>query len=200
MSKLLLLSNNNCCRLRWVPGHNGIKGNEEADLLANAASAKEFIGPEPALPIALSFVKQAINSWVYERSNTAWQEKTTCKSTKLFFPYIDCKKSSELIMLPRKNLKIISSFITGHCKLRKHLCTIGLLDEPSCPKCFYKNDTPEHHITSCSFYAEAREAVFNTGTLASSKLSSIANSELLRFLHTSCRAEINMLEQTCLEA
>ena len=46
------LAQTNDVMIMWVPGHTGIQGNEEADLLANTGSAQEFYGAEPALPIA----------------------------------------------------------------------------------------------------------------------------------------------------
>ena len=52
------LAQTNDVMIMWVPGHTGIQGNEEADLLANTGSAQEFYGAEPALPIAKSEYKR----------------------------------------------------------------------------------------------------------------------------------------------
>jgi hypothetical protein len=46
------LSLSNRVRLVWVPGHCGIHGNEEADVLARAGASSAFVGSEPCLPLA----------------------------------------------------------------------------------------------------------------------------------------------------
>jgi ribonuclease HI len=43
-----------------VPGHEGIVGNENADLLAKTGSEHPFIGPEVACGISIGFAKKAV--------------------------------------------------------------------------------------------------------------------------------------------
>jgi hypothetical protein len=46
--------------LIWVPGHEGIVGNETADQLARAGSDHPLIGPEPACGISIGVSKKAV--------------------------------------------------------------------------------------------------------------------------------------------
>jgi hypothetical protein len=46
-----------------VPGHEGIAGNETADLLARTGSEHPFTGPEPACGISIGAAKSAVKDW-----------------------------------------------------------------------------------------------------------------------------------------
>jgi hypothetical protein len=50
-------------QLIWVPGHEGIVGNETADQLSKTGSEHPFIGPEPACGISVGVAKKAVRDW-----------------------------------------------------------------------------------------------------------------------------------------
>jgi ribonuclease HI len=60
---LLQLARQNRVQLIWVPGHEGIVGNETADQLAKTGSEHPFIRPEPACGISVGVVKKAARDW-----------------------------------------------------------------------------------------------------------------------------------------
>ena len=51
LSKLRQLAMLTSVTLTWIPGHPGIQGNEKADALTRQGAQRDFIGPEPCLPI-----------------------------------------------------------------------------------------------------------------------------------------------------
>ena len=60
------VAQSNQLALIWVPGHSGIHGNKKADEMANIGAALETMGPDPAPPISLSYIKAKIREWSAE--------------------------------------------------------------------------------------------------------------------------------------
>ena len=52
--------------LRWVPGHEGVYGNELADELAREGSSSIPIGPEPFLPLPEGIINNNIKEYLFK--------------------------------------------------------------------------------------------------------------------------------------
>jgi ribonuclease HI len=58
--------------LYWVPGHAGVRGNENANGLARCGSASRFVGPEPALGVSRQDLRNKISLWLVNQHWRQW--------------------------------------------------------------------------------------------------------------------------------
>ena len=58
--------------------------------------------------------------------------------------------------MTRSNIKLLTSWITGHCKLNKHLAYMKLSNNPKCQFCNEHDETPTHFIKDCLYLEKNR--------------------------------------------
>jgi ribonuclease HI len=73
---LTQLARNNRVQLIWVPGHEGIVGNEMSDQLARTGYEHPFIGPQPACGISIEVAKKAVRNWTNRNHKKHWESVT----------------------------------------------------------------------------------------------------------------------------
>jgi hypothetical protein len=138
--------------IEWIGGHCDHTGNEWADSLAKEATTEASLGPEPFIPIPQAAVRNGLNAWL----RTSWENE--------WFGRVDCRQSRAMVGKPRPTNVILAedldrvairrwvSFMTGHCKLRRHLAIVKE-DTESPTHCRVCGDTEEDetpiHFLSC---------------------------------------------------
>jgi hypothetical protein len=132
---LTQLAKYNRVQLIWVPGYEGIVGNEMADQLARKGSEHPFIGPEPACGISIGVAKKAV------------RDLTNINHKKILGTY-NCTETGssrgrkkDLLKLNRDQLRWVVGLLTGHCHLKGHLFKLGLTDDPICEKCLEEDES-----------------------------------------------------------
>jgi hypothetical protein len=59
-----------------VPGHEGIAGNETAEILARTGCEHPFTGPVPACGISAGVAKRAVRDWTNRNHEKQWESIT----------------------------------------------------------------------------------------------------------------------------
>lgn len=158
--------------VRWVPGHMGIKGNEEADWLAKKAIEK---GSSPThwlpgvlckgLPGSIGACTQRINDRVKKRAKCMWSSSPRAARMK----YIDKSMPSNKFLgltenLSRHKASLLIQLRTEHIPLQNYLYRIGKAGSPTCEHCGRERETVQHFLMQCpAFKKQCRELVAQAG-------------------------------------
>ena len=168
---------------------SGFWGNELADQLAKnsiLASTEQgrlrpFQGPEPALPISINYIKQAIKTWQRHRHTKRWITATKMnKHTRSYVPRPLYDKQS-ISRETKKNAQVLTYLYTGHGPWGRHLCKINKAQSPLCHKCENETDCPAHFVESCEATCVERYIVWSCAIGSGNILRYSSKQELLEF-------------------
>ena len=129
------LASTSTVTLKWIPAHCGIKGNENADILAKEGGKQEQ--PETSMTFKES------KTHIKHRWSSRFLEKTGN-----YKPHLD-----PLHCLSRAVQSTIFRLCTGHSRLRSHLKRIGVAETAFC-ECNTGEQTPGHALRTCPFHQE----------------------------------------------
>ena len=156
LETLNALGSQNRLTLAWVPAHTGYEGNEEADSLARAGANKALNGPEPFCGIAKAIQKTSIKSWMQTKSQEWWNKSPGMRQAKEFIKKPSPTFTEYLLSQKRSSTRILVGLLTGHCRLNKHMSTIGLTEELLCRFCQEEEETAVHILCHCEGLSRLR--------------------------------------------
>jgi len=152
--------------IRWVAGHEGLEGNEQADKEAKEAaegrtSDTKHLPPylRKRLLINPSAVKAAHNDHLKTKWSSDWRNSKRGKATAAIDDTTPSSKFLKAISSPRLSRAAasrIAQFRLTHTPLNSYLKRIGKVDSARCPACGEDEESIEHFLLRCPNYAHER--------------------------------------------
>jgi ribonuclease HI len=161
--KLRRLAETNEVSLAWVPGHEGVEGNEQADAAAKEGATMKAFGPEPFIPVPSAWIKQKLKKDMYKEWNKEWKGQSGMRQSKDILG-LELPPFDKVLTLGRGDIRIITQLATGHAALNRHLAKLGKVKSARCPKCKEEEETPRHFIERCSAYEAERRKTLGENT------------------------------------
>lgn len=175
------LAVNRSIKLIWLPGHSGIYGNEVADKLADRASSRPTVGPEPITAIDYKMVRAANDEWLDNQIAQMWHSVQGCAHAKCFINSADISLTKQINNMPKQDIRIVTGLITGHCKLNQHLVRLRLRDDPDCDLCGTAIETAKHIICDCKEIGPIRQNLYGAHTIKPEDLCKFPLQKLVTF-------------------
>jgi hypothetical protein len=147
VESLQSISKNNKVTLSWIPAHSGYVGNEIADLLAK--NANKWYRGFRYTRVPKSIIKLNNNNLLKERSKLQWDSQVKMKHSKEFIVDYDANRKKELLKMNRKQITLISGFLTGHFATRYMLKKKRIIEDDMCRYCEAHAETAKHLLCDC---------------------------------------------------
>lgn len=164
----------------WIPGHSNLKGNEEADRLANIGSATPLNDPTPVLKLGAFHAESVIDHWVQELELDLWTNQNGLRLSKRL---INVNVHRKAIDCNRNSIRQLIGYLTGHHVTKEYLCRIGKGTDPSCRICGGHNETTEHLLLDCPGLDHTRFVLLGNSKPSDQDIRSTKCMDLVRFIN-----------------
>jgi hypothetical protein len=154
-------------RVRWTPGHEGIRGNDLADVAAKEAAEgykcsieralPRYLRKAEGLPMNKSAVRQDFLRGLHEDWKDIWSLSPRYTRIYAIDTSLPSSKFLELVDgCTRSQASLLMQLRTGRIALNRHLYKLSKIATPQCPHCPQEEETVRHVLFDCPSYRSAR--------------------------------------------
>ncbi|XP_044249365.1 uncharacterized protein [Drosophila takahashii] len=106
-------------RIYWVSSHQGIDGNETADILAKEGVELADDRTEN-VPVSIRTLQSALEKQADTRAKSRWRNTRTCRISRTMCKKRNDKHSQYELRLPRKDCRLLVGILTGRATTQPH--------------------------------------------------------------------------------
>src|SRR5579859_3577927 len=145
-------------KIKWVPGHMDIAGNDKADEEAKKAAQEQVIGESTTQYKLKSVQRTKINEDINAAAKNAWNNgKSNARQHRKLTRPQRFKAGVRLYGgLSRKQAANLIRLRTGHCRLNSYLHRHNIIDDAACD-CGRGIENAKHFLLLCKNHEEARK-------------------------------------------
>ena len=152
-------------RVSWVSGHNGVAGNERADLEAKDAAAGSLSTDQELplllrsapLPCSITATKQHFRTSLMLDWKIRWSESPRFQHTAKIDSRLPDTSFLRLTKeISKSQASVLFQLRSEHIPLCKYLFRIGKTDSPVCALCQCGDETVHHFFFNCPAHHHAR--------------------------------------------
>jgi len=151
-------------KLRWMPGHAGIPGNEQAVEEAKGV-AKGQLNERRRLPMVCrgempcirSAAQQGHRKMVNNKAKKWFKHSPRCQRLQGIDPSMPSLRfRRDTQGLEHWKASLLVQLRTRHVPLQVHLCRIRKVESPACPKCNMVDKMVSYYLTTCMAFTIQR--------------------------------------------
>src|SRR5215510_5360332 len=159
LNKIDHLTNRTHLTIHWIPGHQQIKGNEQADAEAKKAAQN----PNLSRKYPHSPLKSSRTMTIKQLAKTQWKhiletDKHKSKHLRQILKHRQAKAGQKYYksVKTRKTATTLAQLCTGHCQLNAYLHRFQKTPSAYC-ECQYERETVSHYMLACRRYKDERK-------------------------------------------
>ena len=160
----------------------GVEGNEAADELARKGSETTFTGPEPFCGLGPHTIRRELKKEEDCKRIKLWEETPKLRQAKELLGNYNRKRSRVCMNINKNRLRILTGFLTGHCRLKEHLRKLGIEQRGECRFCGDVEETPGHLLKECGALIHERRKHLDAHQLSEEDLPLLDPLKILRFI------------------